>query len=112
MAERKSRHNTVPRPDDAAFAYFLDGRAVAFAGTHPVGNFSDRIGNVMVGTLDGYRRRGCGKALVSATTGRLLNQERVAVYGTNDDNVASIRTAQSVGYRTYCHTFQVRLAIR
>jgi GNAT superfamily N-acetyltransferase len=96
--------------DDAAFAYWVDDTPVSFAGTHPVGEFSDRIGNVMVGTLDGHRRRGYGKAVVSATTGELLRQGRVAVWGTETTNVASIRTARSVGYQPFATVFEVRFA--
>ncbi len=96
--------------DDAAFAYYVDDRPVAFAGTHPVGDMSARIGNVMVGTHRDHRARGYGKAVVSATTGRLLDQGRVAVYGTSEDNVASQKTALSVGYQVFSHVFEVRSA--
>lgn len=98
--------------DDAAFAYVLDERPVAFAATHPVGSFAGRVGNVMVGTVEAFRRRGYGKAVVSATTGALLDQGRVALYGTAEDNVASIRTACAVGYEVCCRVFEVRLGRR
>lgn len=96
--------------DDAAFAYYFDDRPVAFAGTHPVGDMSDRIGNVMVGTHRDHRGRGYGKAVVSATTGSLLSKGRVAVYGTSEDNVASQKTALSVGYQMFADVFEVRFA--
>ena len=98
--------------DDAAVAFVLDGEPVAFAGTHPAGAFANRIGDVMVGTLEGYRRRGCGRAVVSATTGALLQQGRVAVYGTDEENAASVRTALAVGYRELCRVFGVRIGRR
>ena len=94
--------------DNAAFAYWLEEIPVAFAGTHPVGEFSDRIGNIMVGVLEPYRRRGYGKALVSATTGELLRQGRTVVWGALADNVPAIKTAHSVGYELYCRLFEVR----
>jgi GNAT superfamily N-acetyltransferase len=95
--------------DNAAFAYFLGNRAVAFAGTHPAGTLADRIGDVMVETLEPYRRRGYGRAVVSATTGALIEQGRVAVWGTSHDNAAAIRTAESLGYQVFCHEFSVRI---
>jgi len=96
--------------DNAAFAYWVDDSAVAFAGTHPVGEFSGRVGNVMAGTLEEHRRRGYGKAVLSATTGELLRQGRVAVWGTEATNVASIRTARFVGYQPFATVFAVRLS--
>ncbi len=96
--------------DDAAFAYYTDKQPVSFAGTHPLGTTGLKVGNVMVATLEPYRRRGFAKAVVSATTARLIEQGKVAVYGTSDDNIASIRTALSVGYRPFCRVFEVRFA--
>lgn len=96
--------------DDAAFAYYVEDQPVAFAGTHPAGPMSDRIGDAMVGTLEQYRRRGYGKAVASATTGELLRQERVTVWGAAADNVAAIKTASSVGFQLYCRVFEIRFS--
>ncbi|MEW6752847.1 MAG: GNAT family N-acetyltransferase [Candidatus Latescibacterota bacterium] len=94
--------------DDAAFAYYLGHEPVAFAGTHPVGAFSDRLGNVMVGTLQAHRGRGFGRAVVAATTQALVTGGRVAVWGMAHDNAAAARTAASVGYEQYCEVFELR----
>lgn len=115
-AEAITRLSSVGIPDEAGYlltdnaacAYYAEGHPVAFAGTHPAGGMSDRIGDVMVGTLDGYRRHGYGKAVLSATTGTLIGQGRVAVLGTYDDNIAVVKTGQSVGFRVYCRVFEVR----
>ncbi|HOF89013.1 MAG TPA: GNAT family N-acetyltransferase [Armatimonadota bacterium] len=95
--------------DGTAFAYFLDEQPVAFAGTHPVGDMAANIGNVMVGTLEAFRRRGYGRAVVAATTHALIARGRTAVYGTDEVNTASINTARSVGYRSFCRVFAVRV---
>lgn len=95
--------------DGTAFAYYLDELPVAFACTSPSGE-SSRVGDMMVGVKDGFRRRGFGKAVVSASTGAVLRQGRTAVYGTLDENIASIGTALAVGYRIYCRVFEVRIA--
>ena len=58
--------------ENTAFAYFQDDIPVAFAGTHPTGDMSDSIGDVMVGTLAEHRRRGFGQAVISATTGAVV----------------------------------------
>ena len=94
--------------DDAAFACYVGDAPVGFAGTHPVDDFSDRIGNTMIGVMASYRRRGYGKALASATAGELIRQGRTAVWGTGADNIPAIRTAHSVGYELYCRLFEVR----
>ncbi len=94
--------------DGAAFACWVDGNPVAFAGTHPVGEFSDRVGNVMVGTLAEHRGRGHGKAVVSATTGKLLRQGLVGVFGTLTSNIPSIRAARAVGYHPFATVFAAR----
>ena len=67
-----------------------------------------RIGNVMVGTREEYRRRGYAKAVVASTTAELLAQGRMAVYGTDEDNIASQRTAHAVGYQQFCRVFEIR----
>lgn len=94
--------------EDAAFAYFLDGYPVAFAASHPAGDMSDSIGNVMVGTLAEYRRRGFGKAVISATTEAVVARGKVAVWGMSHDNVPAMRTASSIGYQQYCEVFELR----
>lgn len=94
---------SVGIPDDpkyllaegTAFAYFTDGVPVAFAGTHPTGAMSDRIGNVMVGTLGMYRGRGCGRAVIAATTHAVVCRGKVAVWGMSHDNLPAMRTASS-----------------
>ena len=112
------RLGSVGIPDDpayllaehAAFAYFLNGEPVAFAGTHPAGDFSDRVGDVMLGTLEAHRRRGFGRAVISATTEAVVAGGKVAVCGMLHDNLAAMRTAVSVGYQQYCEVFEVRRA--
>ncbi len=93
-----------------AFAYYLEGRPVAFAATHRPGKVSDKIGNVMVGTLEQHRRRGYGKAVISATTRRVIEQRKVAVWGMAEDNIPALHTAKSVGYKVYCTVFELRFA--
>jgi predicted GNAT family acetyltransferase len=64
------------------------------------------IVEVGVDTHPDFRRRGFGKAVVSAMTEALLKQGRIPVYRCSEDNIASLRLAQSVGYETYAHIVQ------
>ena len=97
--------------EEAAFAYFLNGHPVAFAGTHPAGDMSDRVGDVIVGTIEERRRRGFGRAVVSATTEAIVARGKVAVWGMSHNNVAAMKTASSIGYQQYCEVFELRRAV-
>lgn len=94
---------------DAAFAYYVGDEPVSLAHTHHPGPMCDHIGDLSVeGTLESHRRRGYGKAVVSATTGEVLRQGRVPVWGAFDEDVAVRRTASSVGFQIFCRVFEVR----
>lgn len=54
---------------------------------------------IAVHTRDGYTRQGLARAVVRFAAHHILGNVRVASYTTTGDNVASIRTAQSVGFR-------------
>ncbi len=50
-------------------------------------------------TRDGYRRRGYSKQAVAFVTAYIFEQSRRPTCTTNDDNIAMIATARSVGFR-------------
>lgn len=52
-----------------------------------------------VTTLESHRRRGYAKQTASFVTAHILEEGRSASCSTNDDNMAMIATAESVGYR-------------
>jgi RimJ/RimL family protein N-acetyltransferase len=52
-----------------------------------------------VRTSDRYRRRGYGKMVTSFVTKHILDSGRIATCEARDDNLAMIRTAESIGYR-------------
>jgi len=56
---------------------------------------------IAVGTKEKYRRQGMAKSVVSFITEYILQHVNVASYTSRESNIASIRTAQSVGFR-YC----------
>ena len=92
-----------------SFAYYFEGRPVAYCSNLPLGHMQEEVAAVGgVFTLASVRRRGFAKAVVSATTNAVLKSGRVPIYGTSDDNVASKRTALSVGYKEYAWNLSVR----
>lgn len=84
-------------------------KPVSVSGTHAVPHLADEIADMNVpGTLEANRGQGFGKTAVSATTEAILAQGKVPIYMTSDGNIASIRTARSVGYVDY--GWQLRLS--
>ena len=51
-----------------------------------------------VWTDESYRRQGGAAAVVSAATGSILEAGRTALYRTGEDNVGSLRLAESLGF--------------
>ena len=62
--------------------------------------FSEDCGEIAaVSTLEQYRRRGASKQVVAFITDYILSKGKTATCSTDDDNIAMIATAKSVGYR-------------
>lgn len=86
-------------------------RPVALCGTYDVPHLEDRVADIgLVGTIDSHRRLGYGSTVLSATTSAVLATGRTPVHNTSDSNVASIATAQAVGYREFGWNFRVRIS--
>jgi ribosomal protein S18 acetylase RimI-like enzyme len=52
-----------------------------------------------VGTAPAYRRRGYARSVVSFVTAQILDAGRVATCTTGCENIAMVRTAESVGFQ-------------
>ena len=50
-------------------------------------------------TLDGFRRKGYAKRIVSFVTAYILASGRLAMCSTDDGNIAMIATARRVGFQ-------------
>lgn len=72
-----------------------DGSNAAEAGTSWI---SSRYGEVYVQVVEGARRRGFGKSVVSAVCVALQERNRAPLYITRSDNVASRRLAERLGF--------------
>jgi RimJ/RimL family protein N-acetyltransferase len=97
-------HPSLRRRDRAGgrlrFEVVLQGRVVSYAGTNWESPYFGEIGVV---TEKAHRRRGLGKAVVSACTEALLSQGIAPLYMTSDDNLPSRRLCQALGYRFHGH---------
>ena len=72
------------------------GRLVSIAHTSGV---TDLHGEIGVGTLEPWRKRGLCSAAASIVSNRLQKQGRVPVWSTGEDNFASLRVAAKLGFR-------------
>ena len=72
------------------------GRLVSIAHTSGV---TDLHGEIVVGTLEPWRKRGLCSAAASIVSNRLQEEGRVPVWCTGEDNHASLRVAAKLGFR-------------
>ncbi len=82
------------------FEIVLDGKVVSHAGTNWESPYFGEIGVV---TEEAYRRRGLGKAAVSACTEALLERGIAPLYMTDEDNFPSQQLCEALGYRFRGH---------
>ncbi len=87
---------------DAGYSYcgiLIDGRLCSMAGLRK--RVPDVWEVMAVCTKEEYRRRGMARSVVYFIANYILQHVEVASYTSREMNIASIRTAQSIGY-TYC----------
>jgi len=85
--------------DGIAYAVFQDGKMVSNASAPHIAHMQEVVEEPGVETLLEYRKQGCGKAVLSHCTKAILDLGRVPIYRLSKSNIASLRTAKSVGYR-------------
>jgi len=99
--------------DGTCFAGFDGDQPVALCGVCPVPHMADRVADVSLnGTLEPFRHRGFGRTVLSAVTETLHARARLPFYITSDSNVASRKTAASVGYVEYGWQIRVKVPIK
>ena len=79
----------TPQP---VFGILSDGRVVSFCSIADDGEIS------LIYTLKGFRGRGLAKRTLFAATRVMTEQGRLAYYSVDEQNIASMATALSVGY--------------
>jgi len=75
--------------------FFAEGKLVAAASAWLWG---DRLADLGVLTHGGYRRQGCGAAVVSAVAVRAIAEGRIPFYRCDAANTASFALAKSLGF--------------
>jgi GNAT superfamily N-acetyltransferase len=90
-----------------AVGRFLAGELVALASWEV---WDDTIAHIYVVTHPAHRRRGYGKAVVSAIAAEALARGLVPQYRTLERNLPSVGIALALGFRQYATTLAVRLA--
>ncbi len=84
------------------FGQIMDGKVVSWAAVKPL---SDVAWDLSIKTLVEYRGRGCAKSAVSAAVKYIFDNGKLATWGTDCTNIASQRTARSVGFVDYARDF-------
>jgi hypothetical protein len=74
----------------------VDGRVVAVAHN---GASSQPYGDISAATLKSHRRLGYANSCAGLVARWVYESDRTPVWCTNDDNVASMRTADAIGFR-------------
>ncbi len=74
----------------------VDGRIVAIAQNYAL---SPRYGDVGVATLPDYRRQGLATAAASLVIQWVVENGRIPVWSCGEDNAASLRVAQKLGFQ-------------
>ena len=98
--------------DGTCFAGFNGDQPVALCGVCPVPHMGDRVADISLnGTLEPFRHRGFGRTVLSAVTETLHARARLPFYITSDSNVASRKTAASVGYVEYGWQIRVKIPV-
>ena len=84
------------------FGQIVDGKAVSWCAVKPL---SDIAWDLSIETHPEHRGRGYAKSAVSAAVRHILDSGKLATWGCDRDNPASLRTAISVGFQHYALDF-------
>jgi len=92
-----------------AFGLFLGDKLIADIITHdpPIAEMEHLIAADGIEVAEEYRRRGYGKAILSAWTCEMQARGRVCIHSTSINNEASIALARSAGYIEYARSRMV-----
>jgi hypothetical protein len=85
--------------DGIAYAVFRDGRMVSASSAPAIAHMQEKVEEVGVDTHRDYRNLGYGRSVLSHMTKAILDLDRVPIYRLSNKNLASLRIAESVGYR-------------
>ncbi|MCC6483263.1 MAG: hypothetical protein IT209_00320 [Armatimonadetes bacterium] len=81
------------------FAHLIDGAPVSWAAVKLIGQKVWDVG--CVETLPGFRGQSYARSVVSVALKYIFDAGRLACWGTDADNAASLRTARALGFQRY-----------
>ena len=84
--------------DGPVFGQIIDGKAVSRAAIKPL---SDIAWDLSIQTLPEYRGWGYAKSVVSVAVKYIFENGKLAAWGTDRTNAASLNTAYSFGFQDY-----------
>jgi len=84
------------------FGQIIDGKVIARAAVKPL---SDIGWDLSIQTLPEYRGQGYARSVVSAAVKYIFKNGKLATWGTDTTNAASLSTAHSVGFQDYGFDF-------
>lgn len=92
--------------DGIAFGAFVNRRMVTRCYAPHIAHMQDRVEEIGVDTLEGYRNRGFAGAALAGCTRATLDVGRLPVYRVSVHNDVSIRLAERVGYQRVAESIE------
>ena len=92
--------NSLTNPNNPILVIALAKYRGEIAGKAGAEANTDTLWQIGVDTLEPYRQKGIGKAVVSALTEYILDQRNIPFYSALESNTASRQLAASLGYKT------------
>jgi len=83
------------------YAIKMKDKTVSRAYAHQTGEYQDIVADIGVETSKRYRRKGYARACVNAVARKVIENGGESLYKCAPDNIASIHTALSAGYKPY-----------
>ncbi|MGG7163109.1 GNAT family N-acetyltransferase [Clostridium ihumii] len=81
--------------DEMAIAAFIEGEIAAVAGAD---NYNEPLWQIGIDTVGEYRGQGLAKVLIQQLANEILKLDKIPYYTTWSANIASMRSALSVGF--------------
>lgn len=88
-------------PDGIIYGVIEDNKIVSLAHAHKTGKYENIVADIGVETSKRYRKRGYAKECVHSVAKHIINNNGESVYKCSPENIASIKTALTVGYEPY-----------
>ena len=88
-------------PNGIVYSVVEDKKIVSLAHAHKTGDYQDIVADIGVDTANGYRKKGYARECVNAVARHVIERGGESVYICSPNNIASINTALSAGYKPF-----------